>query len=74
MASVESRIDRIEQLLGNAQCVCNARANSLAFVIVEPEWDKHRIKLAESACRFTCPTHGLHTPPILRLSPAEAAL
>lgn len=72
MASIESRIDRIEKQLGQADCVCSERAEQLAMVIIEDGWGPEQIERAEASVRFTCPIHGERSPPIVHFSEADA--
>jgi hypothetical protein len=72
MASTESRIAQIERQLGQGDCVCPARAPQLAIVVIKDGWGPEQIERAEGSVRFTCPTHGDRSPPILRLSESDA--
>jgi hypothetical protein len=74
MASIESRINQIERQLGQAECVCSERAQQPALVVVNDGWGPEQIERAEGSVRFTCPIHGDRSPPILRVSEADAKL
>ena len=69
MGTVERRIERLEQLVSAADCICGDRsaAEAVEIVVVEDGWDEERIRAAEDANRIVCPVHGLQARPILRL-------
>jgi hypothetical protein len=72
MASIKTRVDQIERQLGQADCVCSERAEQLAIIVIKDGWGPEEIERAEAAVRFTCPMHGDRSPPVLRLSEADA--
>jgi hypothetical protein len=68
MASVKFRVEQIEKLLGQAECLCgDSVAGAVEIVVVEDGWDEERIRLAEEAKGVACPIHGLQKVPTLRL-------
>jgi hypothetical protein len=74
MAEIARRLDRLEKLLGAADCDCQSQANEIRCIVVEPEWSDEQIRIADDAARFTCPSHGLRRPMIVHLSPTDALL
>jgi hypothetical protein len=58
--------------MDQAACTCFEPTHQLALVIVEQNWDTERIEAAEASVQFTCPKHGVRTPPIVRLSQSDA--
>ena len=68
MATVERRMEELEKVWGDAACLCS---KEIAFVIVEPGWDKEQIREAEASKHIDCPTHGRTKPFILHLSPSD---
>jgi hypothetical protein len=75
MRSVETRLEQIEKQLGKAACVCSEPEHThMAIVVIKDDWVPEDIERAEALIRFTCPTHGVQSPPILRFSEADARL
>src|SRR5271165_1644423 len=75
MRSVETRLEQIEKQLGKATCVCSEPEHLLAaLVVIKDDWGPEQIERAAASVRFTCPTHGVQSPPILRFSEADARL
>jgi hypothetical protein len=75
MGDIDRRIERIERLLGNADCMCGDPTRRTAVIIVEDDWDSERVRLAETAIGFDCPTHGFQLPKsVARISPVDASL
>jgi hypothetical protein len=82
MGEISRRIDRIEQILGDADCICNTKRSSLVAVrpggIGEPgycdAWTKEQRELAEASMGFTCPTHGFQRQRVLWISEVEVNL
>lgn len=73
MRSVKASLDLIEKQLGKTACVCPEHSN-IAIVVIKDDWGPDDIEHAEAAVRFTCPTHGVRSPLILRLSESDAKL
>ena len=74
MADTARRIERLERILGMADCICSDVVNRVECLVVPPEWDAERLRLEEAALQTSCTIHGAQTPIIVRLSPADAAL
>jgi hypothetical protein len=74
MGELIRRLDRLERLIGAADCRCHGGENELRWVVVEPEWSAEQIRIADEAIEFDCPTHGLRHPRIVHLSPTDAML
>jgi len=76
MRRVETRLDQIEKQLGQASCVCSTPEHSqIAIVVIEKDrkhWTPEDIEGAEASARFTCPTHGLRSRPVVCMDPVEA--
>jgi len=75
MSSIRARLDKIEKLMGEAACVCSESEHSqMAILVIKDDWGSAEIECAETALRFTCPIHGLRSPPILHVSETAAQL
>lgn len=74
MGEIGRRLDRLERLVGAADCTCHVGENELRCVVVEPEWSAEQIRNADDATGFDCPIHGLQRPTIVHLSPMDARL
>ena len=74
MGDISRRIARLEEHFGGAECVCSGAKRESVCIIVERDWGPDRIQAAEAAAQFTCPTHGLQIPNLIRLSPVDAHL
>ena len=74
MADITRRLDRLEKILGTADCNCQSRENEIKCVVVEPEWSAEQIRIADDATRFNCSIHGPRRPRIVHLSPTDALL
>jgi hypothetical protein len=68
MLNIEKRIQRLEQLVTAADCICADPMDALAIVVIEDGWDEARIRAAEEAQAGVCPVHGRTGRPVLRLS------
>jgi hypothetical protein len=51
------RIERIEKLLGAADCICND-VDRFAVMIFTDDWSDDRKKAAAKAQVIVCPAHG----------------
>lgn len=69
MANISQRIARLEEKFGEAGCVCSERSHDVVCIVLNEQ-----IEAAEAAAQFYCPTHGLRTPILARLSPTDANL
>ena len=74
MGDISRRLARIEKHLGEASCVCSEAGFEIVCILIESDWGPDQIERAEAATRFTCPTHGLQIPNLIRLSEADATL
>jgi hypothetical protein len=72
MGDISRRIARLEEHLGDAACTCSGR--EMAIVTIGSGWSAEQIEQAESAIQFVCPSHGLRSPDVLRISEADARL
>jgi hypothetical protein len=75
MASIETRLDQIEKQLGEVGCICSDPAYSqIAIVVIKDDWGSEDLERAEASTRFSCPTHGVRSRPLLRISQVDANL
>jgi hypothetical protein len=72
MADINRRIERMERLVGDVDCVC-AKTRSALLVIDDDSSEEQ--KSGEASVSFVCPTHGvqLHKS-ILRISSVDVNL
>jgi len=72
MATIKSRLEQIEKQLGETACTCSEPEDSqIAIVVIEKarkHWTPEDIESAEASARFTCPTHGLRSRPVVALT------
>lgn len=66
MSDLARRLDRLEERIGAASCVCQARGG-IAIVVIEAGWTQERIRQAEADAAGSCPVHGTQGSPVLRL-------
>jgi hypothetical protein len=71
-ANIERRVGHLEQLVGDADCICDKRRH--AFVVVENDWTAEQLAIADASASFVCPTHGPRTPSILHVSQTDMQL
>jgi len=74
MGDISRRIARLEEHLGEAACVCSQPEHLHAFVVIGKGWESEQIELAEASKQFICPTHGVRSPSLLRISKTDAQL
>jgi hypothetical protein len=70
MRDIGRRLDRIEEVLGDIDCLCDS-GPEVGILVIEPGWNESRISLAEDEILGACPVHGLQRTPILRLSGSD---
>jgi hypothetical protein len=72
MRNALARIERLEDMFGMNDCICRAREQQVAIIVVQDSWCKERRQFDKESVRFNCPTHGLQYPAVvLELSPSD---
>jgi hypothetical protein len=74
MGDISRRIARLEEHLGDAACTCTEAGRETAIVTIGSGWSAEQIAQADAATQWNCPSHGLQSPNILRISDADARL
>jgi hypothetical protein len=74
MGDIGRRLARIEEHFSKAACVCSDDGREVVCVAVESGWRPDQIQIAEASAQFTCPTHGLQIPNLVRISQVDANL
>jgi hypothetical protein len=62
-SSLEGRIERLEQALGEAGCICSE--HRMKCVEVQHGWTQEQMDAAAKTAWFTCPVHGYRKPETL---------
>ena len=74
MGDISRRIARLEEHLEEVACICSEGDRELAIVVIGSGWGAEQIARAEAATQVDCPSHGLRSPHILRISDQDARL
>jgi hypothetical protein len=74
MRDIARRLERLEETLGELDCICAAATGEVAIVVLEPDWTKEQMQRADEEKACACPVHGRQLPPILHISPTDARL
>ena len=75
MADLRRRIDRLEELIGGAECTCDRAESQVPLVVIDPSWSPAQIRAAEDdIARVSCSVHPGRRVPAVRLSPTDARL
>ncbi len=66
MGNFQSRIERLEQTLGEPGCTCDGREQNFAIIDeISDTYSREELLAQERACFWACPTHGEMTVQLL---------
>jgi hypothetical protein len=73
MATVETRIERIERTLGATDCTCGD-CDSTCIVVCPDNWNDDQKRAEAASMGTTCPTHGPRLRRVLWISETDRKL